>query len=44
VELLPDARLKVYAGAPHGMFITHLQQVNADLLEFIGAGAAQSKR
>ncbi|GAB3442769.1 alpha/beta hydrolase [Massilia solisilvae] len=34
--LLPNATLKVYEGAPHGMFITHMDRVNADLLEFIG--------
>lgn len=32
--LIPGARLKVYEGAPHGMFITHMAQVNGDLLEF----------
>jgi pimeloyl-ACP methyl ester carboxylesterase len=34
--LLPQAELKVYEGAPHGMFITDMERVNADLLEFIG--------
>ncbi|RLM48426.1 hypothetical protein DVK02_19495, partial [Halobellus sp. Atlit-31R] len=33
-RLIPDARLKVYDGAPHGMFITHMERVNRDLLEF----------
>ncbi|MCC2960477.1 alpha/beta hydrolase [Massilia sp. IC2-278] len=37
VDLLPDARLKVYEGAPHGMFITHQAEVNRDLLEFADA-------
>lgn len=37
VGLLPDARLKVYEGAPHGMFITHQAEVNRDLLEFADA-------
>lgn len=36
-RLLPHAHFKVYEGAPHGMFITHREQVNRDLLEFIGA-------
>jgi non-heme chloroperoxidase len=35
-SLLPNARLKVYQGAPHGIFLTHAPQVNADLLAFIG--------
>lgn len=33
-RLLPNARLRVYEDAPHGMFITHRAEVNADLLEF----------
>jgi pimeloyl-ACP methyl ester carboxylesterase len=33
--LIPHARLKVYEGAPHGLFVTHAERVNADLLEFI---------
>jgi len=32
--LLPDARLAVYEGAPHGIPITHMDRLNADLLEF----------
>jgi non-heme chloroperoxidase len=28
------AVLKVYPGAPHGLFLTHMEQVNRDLLEF----------
>ncbi|HKE96301.1 MAG TPA: alpha/beta hydrolase [Povalibacter sp.] len=34
-RLIPGCQLKVYDGAPHGLFITHMQQVNADLLKFI---------
>ena len=37
--LLPNARLKVYAGAPHGMFVTHMGRVNGDLIEFIAEPA-----
>jgi pimeloyl-ACP methyl ester carboxylesterase len=29
------AELKVYAGAPHGLFVTHMDRVNADLSGFI---------
>lgn len=36
-RLLPNATLRVYDGAPHGMFITHAARVNRDLLEFAGA-------
>ncbi|MDB5417218.1 MAG: Pimeloyl-ACP methyl ester carboxylesterase [Phenylobacterium sp.] len=31
------AALKVYAGAPHGLFITHAKQVNQDILSFLAA-------
>jgi non-heme chloroperoxidase len=37
VELVPDAELKIYPGAPHGISTTHKDQFNADLLAFIGA-------
>jgi pimeloyl-ACP methyl ester carboxylesterase len=33
--LIPGARLKIYEGAPHGLFITHADRLNADLLEFV---------
>ena len=31
------AVLKVYPGAPHGLFVTHMDQVNRDILEFINS-------
>jgi pimeloyl-ACP methyl ester carboxylesterase len=31
------ATLKVYPGAPHGLFVTHMAQVNADLEPFLAA-------
>jgi non-heme chloroperoxidase len=34
---IKGAMLKVYPGGPHGLFVTHMKQVNADLLEFIQA-------
>lgn len=34
-DLVPNATLKVYSGAPHGLPITHHEQLNRDLLEFI---------
>ena len=34
VNLAPRAQLKVYPGAPHGLCMTHKDQLNADLLEF----------
>ena len=34
-KLIAGAELKIYEGAPHGLFITHRDQLNADLLTFI---------
>ena len=33
--LIPGAKFKLYEGAPHGLPLTHIEQVNRDLLEFI---------
>ncbi|WP_395569532.1 alpha/beta fold hydrolase, partial [Pseudomonas syringae group genomosp. 7] len=33
-QIIKDAELKVYPGAPHGLTITHADQFNADLLAF----------
>jgi len=38
--LIPDVRLHRYEGAPHGMFVTHLERVNADLLDFLDVAPA----
>jgi non-heme chloroperoxidase len=35
--LIRNAQLKVYEGAPHGLFLTHKERINADLLDFIKA-------
>ncbi|HBK47135.1 MAG TPA: alpha/beta hydrolase [Xanthomonadaceae bacterium] len=35
VELLPNGTLKTYPGLSHGMFATHPDLINADLLAFI---------
>ena len=35
-KLLPNATLSVYEGAPHGLFITDADKLNAELLQFIG--------
>lgn len=37
VELIPNSRLKVYPGAPHGLPLTHVELLNADLLAFLQA-------
>ncbi|HVV14219.1 alpha/beta hydrolase [Amycolatopsis sp.] len=36
-DLLPDAKLRTYPEAAHGVFLTHAQAVNDDLLSFLGA-------
>ncbi|MFF4255652.1 alpha/beta fold hydrolase [Streptomyces sp. NPDC001663] len=33
--LAPDATLKVYENAGHGLFVTHAEQLTADLREFV---------
>jgi len=38
-KLIPNAELKVYEGAPHGLPSTHKDRVNKDLLEFAKAPA-----
>ena len=35
VQRVKNAELKVYPGAPHGLFATHTEQFNADLLAFV---------
>ncbi len=34
-ELITNGRLKIYKGAPHGLFLTHMDDLNNDLLTFI---------
>ena len=34
-KLIKKATLKVYPGAPHGLMVTHKDQLNNDLLAFI---------
>lgn len=36
VKLIKNAELKVYQGAPHGLYVTHKDKLNKDLIEFIG--------
>jgi pimeloyl-ACP methyl ester carboxylesterase len=36
-DLVPDCRLVVLEDAAHGMFLTHVERVNAELLEFVRA-------
>ena len=37
VKLIKNATMKVYPGGPHGLSVTHKDQLNADLLTFIKA-------
>jgi non-heme chloroperoxidase len=34
-QAIPGARLEVYPGAPHGLYITHMERLNRDLLAFV---------
>lgn len=34
-DAIPNSQLKLYEGAAHGLFITHKEQLNRDLLTFI---------
>jgi non-heme chloroperoxidase len=36
-KLVADSTLKIYPGAPHGLFATHKDEFNADLMDFIRA-------
>lgn len=36
--LIPGCRLEVYEGAPHGLFVTHMERLARDLLGFIRGG------
>lgn len=42
-KLLKNSTLKIYPGAPHGMPWTKLDQINADLLEFIEKGQVSAQ-
>ena len=35
--LMPNSELQVIAGAPHGLFVTHLDQVNRRMIRFLRA-------
>jgi non-heme chloroperoxidase len=37
-QMIQGAVYKVYEGAPHGLFYTHREQLNADLIEFCQRG------
>jgi non-heme chloroperoxidase len=34
VEMMPNAELRLYEGAPHGLFLSHMDRFNADLIDF----------
>ena len=42
-KFVPDATLKVYAGAPHGLTDTYKDQLNADLLAFCQRSQSRSQ-
>mgnify|MGYP001013621549 CR=1 FL=1 len=36
-NLIPGARLQVYEGGPHGLFVTHMDRLTRDILSFAPA-------
>jgi non-heme chloroperoxidase len=34
-KLIPGSELKIYEGAPHGVLLTHVEQLNEDLMSFV---------
>lgn len=40
--LIPGCRFVEYAGAPHGLPVTHIERLNADLLDFLRDGRLKS--
>jgi non-heme chloroperoxidase len=34
VELVPNSRLEVYENAGHGLYVTHADRLNNDLIQF----------
>lgn len=34
-KMIENCEYKVYGGAPHGLFYTHKEQLNGDLIDFI---------
>ena len=38
IDLLPNGTLKTYPGLSHGLFATHPDLINADILAFIADG------
>jgi non-heme chloroperoxidase len=34
-ELIPDSRLVVYPGGPHGLYLTHRARLNKELLDWL---------
>jgi non-heme chloroperoxidase len=34
-SLIPGCELKIYEGAPHGVLLTHVEQLNKDLMQFL---------
>lgn len=41
-SLLPDATLKVYRDAPHGLYLTHRAQLNGDIEAFVAQAHAHA--
>lgn len=42
-QLVPHSTLRVYENAAHGLFVTHADQLNADLLAFAGVHRSRAQ-
>lgn len=42
-RMIPNNQFVVYEGAPHGLFYTHKDRLNADLMDFIRSGTVSEK-
>jgi non-heme chloroperoxidase len=37
-QAIPESKLEIYPGASHGLFFTHQERLNRDIVEFFGQG------
>jgi pimeloyl-ACP methyl ester carboxylesterase len=42
-QLVPNNRFVIYENAAHGLFVTHAERLNADLLSFLRHNAPSSR-
>ena len=42
-QLIPRAKLKIYEGAPHGIILTHKEELARDLVEFVSGSTSPAQ-